>query len=1582
MKNFDTLLFQSIPEHDLAELNDCEKGAILETHKKLCQNRTLGQPEVLISRALCNIPGDERTVIDVVSTDRPFLVDSLVAEINRHSLLIDFLLHPFVYTEFDVSTDKFKSVKDKKTDQTIRQSHIHIRLHRLIPKSMEKILYRGLKRALIDVAFATDDWQDMRQMVTKTHDMLESHAPNNKDNKEYASFLDYIYDNNFTLLGYRYYKSAKSGFSAQSSSGLGLLKSQRDVDFLINYKDDLPALFTKISKQKKPLNIFKINRDSSVHRRVPVDAITVQDINDKGDIIGYHLFIGLFTSVTYSRSVTDIPYLRLKVAKVIDKSNFNAGSHDDKALRHILEKYPRDELFQTEVSKLHTITSSILSLQERQRVALYMRPDIFGKSVACMIYIPRDRFETRMRHRFEKVLEQELDGKTTAYYTTLDDSVFARIILLVESNKKSISKADETRLEKMLRQEGRAWDEILSEAINIKYGTDSDYFMEKYSEAFPIAYRETYHPAKALNDIEVLEKFSEDDQVNISFYRDKFCTDEEVRMKLYIRDEPVVLSDVLPILKNMGLRVISELPFKIKPLANRKNTDQEQVVWVHDFLMESDAKDLESRIPIVRKLAEVAFKMVWCGRMESDALNKLVLSAAMSWQEVKILRTYVHYIRQLGNPYSRLYISNALTNHPQVSRLLIDIFYARLDPAKEKESETYAKACSLIIQDELENVTSLDEDRILRSILNLVESTLRTNFFQIDEHGEPKDYLSIKIDSGKVEDMPEPKPYREIFVYSPRTEGIHLRGGPIARGGIRWSDRQEDYRTEVLGLMKAQMVKNAVIVPVGSKGGFIIKKPPKDATRKELQDEAIACYKILIRGLLDITDNRVGKKVVPPKNTVRHDGEDPYLVVAADKGTATFSDIANSISQEYGFWLDDAFASGGSAGYDHKVMGITARGAWESVMRHFSELNHDTQTQEFDVIGVGDMAGDVFGNGMILSKKICLVGAFNHIHIFCDPNPDPESTWKERERLFKEVKGWDAYDTAKLSKGGRIYLRSDKSLTLTPEIQKRFNITKEKVSPIELMHAMLKAKTDLLWFGGIGTYIKAESETDAQVGDKANDAIRVNADELHTKVIGEGANLAMTQLSRIEFAKNGGKLNADFIDNSGGVDSSDHEVNIKILLQAVMEDSKNNMTTKSRNKLLESMTETVAQHVLNNNRTQAEAISLMEIQAAFKLSLQADLIAQFEQDFGLNRKLEGLPDQESINIRMRLGKSLTRPELSTLQAYAKIELTKELLDTSIPDQPSLKPWLITYFPKQLHKKYEKEIKSHRLNREIIAMKLANNIVNRMGPGFVKNMRDQTGQKTEDVVKAYLIAKDIIDLPVLWEAINNPDLRVLAYVRLRALQSLSDLTQKITIWFLKYKADQLDIDAQVKQYRPHMIELQKMLASTLPERVSLTVNGRNASLLADGFSTDLANMLSLVPLLDSAPDIIQMSKEGNGKTDLKKVLSTYFLSGEFFGIDWLQQKSAHIETEDRWNEQAKKSQKEQLSRIHAQLSRLILDDLKSEKTISMKQIEKWSEQHADKTKQYLDLIHQFKRSGAFNLAMLTLASNSLQNICVR
>lgn len=1128
-------------------------------------------------------------------------------------------MHPTIYAKYSAA-GKLLETSLKEKEGFIAQSHVHVQIKDTPTKEALEALEQGLYIALEDVETSNKDWRAMLAELKNARRDLENAKTRRplKEVQQYCAFLDYLYDNNFTLLGYREYEFVEKDGDLKSrtirKSSLGLL--HRDIrPAYINENDEgLPRNLQEMRKNLPPLSISKTNRLSTVHRRVPMDAIAVKTYDKNGKVKGEKLFLGLFTSVTYSRSVSDVPYLNEKVGAVLEMSGFSHGSHDRKALRHILEKYPRDELFQITPKHLLKITTSILRLQERQRVALFMRKDPFRRYVSALVYIPRDRFGTALRKKMCAILEQELNGKCDTFYTSLDDSVFARVMFIINVRQSDAPDIDTTHIEKLLQEAGQTWQEVLLNALSETYEDESDItsLAQKYGSAFPIAYTARYRPKQAIFDIEKVEEVLETNELNLDLYRPEDLDLQQMRLKVYNPGKPLNLSDVMPILENLGLRAISELPFEVSPEGT------ENSVWIHDFLLE--APQIENIVAIrdVKKNFERGFSKIWSEEMENDGLNHLILAANMNWHEITILRTYVRYLKQIRYPFSRPYTAKALTENPTIARLIVNLFKSLHDPKNKKDAETMTADCTANITHKLEQVDSLDQDRILRMMTKLVDATLRTNYFQRDENGQAKPHLSVKLDSGAVPELPQPRPYREIFVYSPRVEAIHLRGDKIARGGLRWSDRHEDFRTEVLGLMKAQMVKNAVIVPMGSKGGFVVKRPTN--SREEFMAEGIECYKTFIRGMLDITDNRKGKKIIPPKNVVRRDGDDPYLVVAADKGTASFSDIANGIAREYGFWLDDAFASGGSAGYDHKKMGITARGAWESVKLLFRQLNHNIQDQPFDVTGVGDMGGDVFGNGMLLSKHIQLIGAFNHLHIFCDPNPDAASSWTERKRLFDAVKGWGEYDQKKLSKGGRIYSRSDKTLKLTPEIQKRFDLPKDKVTPNELMRAILKARTDLLWFGGIGTYIKSTQETDTDVGDKASDALRIDATELRTKIIGEGANLGVTQLGRIEFSENGGLMNTDFVDNSGGVNSSDLEVNIKILMTDVMTGKDHTMDIKSRNILLEKMTEDVSRLVLRNNYQQAQAISLTELQAKENLQIQNDFMKDLERDFGVRHE--------------------------------------------------------------------------------------------------------------------------------------------------------------------------------------------------------------------------------------------------------------------------------------------------------------------------------------------------------------------------
>jgi glutamate dehydrogenase len=1564
-------LFEDVPHEDLELMTPDALARAAKIHFELLSKKTGEKPLIHIENMTLGEEEKPRATIDVINNDMAFLVDSIAAEISRHNRLIQILVHPIL-----------SRGKGKNKTHT---SHIHIELRSSLPEALIRTLKADLERVSLDVSFATRDWLKMREKLRSCQKAL-SKAPGKYEDdaiEEYLYFLEYLYRDNFTLLGVREYKFSERKGEVVSQivhgSSLGLLSNEVKPVYINENKEGLRPGQQKLRRELEPVSVSKVNKLSTVHRPVPLDAIAVKQFDDKGKVIGECLFIGLFTSVTYSRSIQDIPYLRRKTEQVMRMSGFAPRSHDFKALRHILERYPRDELFQIDEKDMLEKGLSILRLQERPRIALYTRPDPFGRYVSCLVYVPRERYDTQLRVKIQSILEDELQGTCGNFYTSLDDSPLARVMYIVYVGQKKTPEYNPHEIEEKLQAAGRAWGERLYDAMAAleKEGGDSPdlTIIQKYGEAFPVSYQQHYSGKQAIYDIEKVEQVLDQNSIAIDLYHSHDCSEKQMRLKLYHPDAPIMLSAVLPVLENMGLLVDSELPFKISPGGDNRN------VWIHDFLLLRESEESPVLISEIKDVFEEAIRRVWQNEMDNDGLNRLVLSAKMNWREVMILRAYLRYMRQTSQPYSTRFLEQSLTSHPNISKHIIDLFMALHDPEQKEEGDILAAGCSVAIDHELETVLSLDEDKVLRSIVGLVEATLRTNYFQKGKDGQPKNYLSLKFDSRKINELPQPRPYREIFVYSRRVEGVHLRGDKIARGGIRWSDRFEDFRTEVLGLMKAQQVKNAVIVPMGAKGGFIVKNPPADGSREALREEGVECYKIFIRGLLDITDNRKGKRVVRPKGVVCRDEPDPYLVVAADKGTATFSDIANELSNEYSFWLGDAFASGGSAGYDHKKMGITARGAWESVKRHFRELNHDTQSQNFDVIGVGDMSGDVFGNGMLLSRNICLVGAFNHLHIFCDPNPDPEKSFKERQKLFNEVKGWDQYNTKKLSAGGRIYNRKDKSIKLTAEIKKKFGCERDMVTPSELIQYMLRARTDLLWFGGIGTYIKASSETHADVGDKGNDQLRVNAKDIRAKVIGEGANLAITQLGRIEFAENGGMINADFIDNSGGVDSSDHEVNIKILLTEAMERDPSKISMSQRNSLLERMTEEVASLVLKNNYQQAQAISLMEIHAPKQLAVHSRFIKDLEKHEGLNRKLEGLPDEEEIEKRIREGRGLNSPELATLQCYAKITLTRDLLATDIPDQPEMNERLLNYFPTPMRTKFKSDIFHHRLKREIIATTLATGIVNRMGPTFVKTLMNKTGVSSADVARAYVIVREIFGLRALWDEVEALDNKVLATVQLKAMRDISRLAERETIWFLTRLGRMPDIASDIRAFKSGIDDLREKIMEAAPLELRHNIESRISSNISDGFSKNLARNIALIPTMGAACDIVRISQ--TQKTDIAVTAQTYFEIGDHFYMNWLRRQARYMNTDDKWSSEALSGIVEQLNTCQAGMTIRILKDIGERKLRDFQKkgkiVSGWVDTHASEARLIESFLADARRAGTLDLSMLVIAEQRLRSL---
>ena len=1538
-----------------------------------------------------------RTIIDIVNDDMAFLVDSVVAEIIHHGYQIAVFIHPILHVE---RSDKGKITNiysSPKKDRTKGQSHIHIELSRVISKEQCKELEQGLHRVLSDTRFANRDWPEMLKKLQKSQAIFDN-APAKYTKEiiaEYKAFLEYLCNNNFTLLGcreYEYYTDKKTLKSRiVKNSSLGLLSTEIKPAYISEAKKSLAEVQENLNVPQDLLTIVKANKRSTVHRRVPLDAITIRKYDKKGKAIGEILFIGLFTSVTYSRSVADIPYLRMKVDNVVKRSKFANASHNHKALRHILEKYPRDEILQMSDKLLFEHAISILRLQERPQIALYTRPDLCGRYISCLVYIPRERYETRLRLKFQNILEQSLGGKCTNYKVSQDDSPLSRVLYQINTNTLGkLPKFNNEKLELALIEAGQDWPDRLRVEIedSVTHPDKAATLVQRYGGAFSIGYHEHYNPDSAVLDIKKIENIIDGDQIDLELYEQKsdqsYSKQKEIRLKLYHAKTPLVLSDVLPIIENMGLDVISEVPSEVKP------AKYDDPVWIHDFLLEPTLKNKKIDIKASKEAFEDVFKKTWANEMENDSLNMLSFYAQMPWHDIAILRAYIHYLRQTGTAFSLPYMESAVTSYPGIAKKIVSLFKDLFDPKNKSLSKSQTDKNVKEIHKSLDRVSSLDHDRIFRSITNLVCSTLRTNFFQNNADKKPKTYLSFKLDSSKILDLPEPRPYREIFVYSARVEGVHLRGDKIARGGLRWSDRHEDFRTEVLGLMKAQQVKNAVIVPMGAKGGFVVKNPPTDGDRAAFLEEGIECYKIFVRGLLDITDNRKGSDIIPPKNVVRHDEEDPYLVVAADKGTASFSDIANGLSEEYGFWLGDAFASGGSAGYDHKKMGITARGAWESVKRHFRELNHDTQTQDFDVVGVGDMGGDVFGNGMLLSKNIRLIGAFNHLHIFCDPDPDPTKTFAERQRLFDNVKGWGEYNEKLLSKGGKIYSRSEKSLKLTPEIRQRFEIEETKVSPNQLIRAMLKARADLLWFGGIGTYIKATSESHGDVGDKGSDALRIDAAEVRAKVIGEGANLAITQLARIEYAKSGGLLNADYIDNAGGVASSDDEVNIKILLGDVMRKPKHKMDIKKRNKLLESMTDSVANHVLRGNYQQAQGISLMELQAADNMTAHGHLITYLKAKVGLSRTLENLPKPEEIERRTRMGKGLTRPELSVLQSYAKISYTADLLNSNIPDSKAMEERLFRYFPPKLSQAYPKEILDHRLKREIIATTLANGIVNRMGPDFIRDRMEKCGVSCEEVAKAYIIVRESFGLRDIWTKIEKLDGKVPATVQLNALYETSRMMERAVTWFLTRFGRKLGISRDIARFEDGIAAVKDNLSTVVPKDLLNKINQITRNGVDNGLPKNLAHDISLMPILGSACDIIRISVDH--KFEIPITARVYFELGDHFHLDWMRQKARYLPTDSQWSSQALEGLIDQLYTCQAGLTIQILKDMgpninqgpkKNKNDIGCigcdSVLDAWINDRGEQAKLLQPLFDELRRSPNLDMSMLIIAEQRLRNL---
>ncbi|RSS99178.1 NAD-glutamate dehydrogenase [Streptomyces sp. WAC07149] len=1592
---------------DLADRDPVDVFGAALSHYRLAETRPQGTANVRVHTPTVEENGwtSSHSVVEVVTDDMPFLVDSVTNELSRQGRGIHVVIHPQVVVRRDVTGKLIEILgpdcdahgpKTARPHDSLVESWIHVEIDRETDKADLKQITGDLLRVLSDVREAVEDWEKMRDAALRIAEELPN-EPTAPDLREYEleearELLRWLSDDHFTFLGYREYNLVDGdALAAVPGTGLGILRSdpvhrgQEDAHPVSPSFNRLPADARAKAREHRLLVLTKANSRATVHRPSYLDYVGVKKFDAEGNVVGERRFLGLFSSAAYTESVRRVPVIRRKVSEVLEGAGFSPSSHDGRDLLQILETYPRDELFQTPVDKLREIATSVLYLQERRRLRLYLRQDEYGRYYSALVYLPRDRFTTGVRLRLMDILKEELGGTSVDFTAWNTESILSRIHFVVRVPQGTelplLTDADVERVESRLVEAARSWADGFGEALTAELGEErAAELSRKYGTSFPEGYKADHSPRAAVADLCHLEKLSASERpFALSLYEPVGAGPGERRFKIYREGEQVSLSAVLPVLQRLGVEVTDERPYELR------RSDRVSA-WIYDFGLRMPLSTGNGDAYLgddARERFQEAFAAVWTGEAENDNFNTLVLGAGLTWRQAVVLRAYAKYMRQAGSTFSQDYMEDTLRNNVHTTRLLVSLFEARMSPGRQAAGTELIDAMMEELDGALDQVASLDEDRILRSFLTLIKATLRTNFFQLDEAGEQHSYVSMKFDPQAIPDLPAPRPAFEIWVYSPRVEGVHLRFGKVARGGLRWSDRREDFRTEVLGLVKAQMVKNTVIVPVGAKGGFVAKNlPDPSVDRDAWLAEGIASYKIFISALLDITDNMVGGEVVPPKGVVRHDEDDTYLVVAADKGTATFSDIANGVAESYGFWLGDAFASGGSAGYDHKGMGITARGAWESVKRHFRELGHDTQTQDFTVVGVGDMSGDVFGNGMLLSEHIRLVAAFDHRHIFIDPTPDAATSYAERRRLFELPRSsWADYDTALLSAGGGIHPRSAKSIPVNAQMRAALGIEAgvTKMTPAELMQAILQSPVDLLWNGGIGTYVKATAETHADVGDKANDAIRVNGSDVRAKVVGEGGNLGLTQLGRIEFARTGsggegGKVNTDAIDNSAGVDTSDHEVNIKILLNAVVADG--DMTVKQRNKLLAEMTDEVGSLVLRNNYAQNTALANASAQAPSLLHAQQRFMRRLGRDGLLDRQLEFLPNDRQIRELLNSGKGLTQPELAVLFAYTKITVADELIHTELPDDPYLRRLLHAYFPGALRAKFPEQIDGHALRREIITTLLVNDTVNTGGSTFLHRLREETGASMEEIVRAQLAAREIFGLADVWDAVEALDNKVPADVQTRVRLHSRRLVERGTRWLLNNRPQPLQITETIELFGARVAEvwseLPKLVRGADLEWYQSIMDELTGEGVPEELAAKVAGFSSAFPTLD----IVAIADRTG--VDPLSVAEVYYDLADRLDITQLMDRIIELPRSDRWQSMARASIREDLFAAHAALTADVLSVGNGSSTPE-ERFKAWEEKNAAIIGRARTTLDEIRGSDDFDLANLSVAMRTMRSL---
>ena len=1541
---------------------------LLSAHYDLGRRRQVG--ETLVEVYPSDDPGGFGPAIQIVTDHATLLMDSVTVLLHRLGVAYKAIMNPILRVRRSPTGELLDIQPGSEADHS-REAHdeawIHIQLSSSVdPKAVAEA--RGLlPGVLADARQVALDSRALTGTLLGLANELDTDPEGRfpaADRKDVAALLRWLADGHFVLLGYQRCPVQGGQSSVDSSSRLGVLRFRDEILPQLTDSDDLLVLAQATIPSFLRYGAYPyivVVREHPGHQAIE------------------HRFVGLFTVAAMNANVMEIPLISRRVGEAIALAQRDP-SHPAQLLLDIIQTIPRSELFALSSRELLDMAMAVVDLGSRRRTLLFLRADQLAHFVSCLVYLPRDRYTTAVRLEMQDILVRELGGESIEYTARVSESPWAVVhftVRLPEGSRPGsvdVSLRNEARIQDLLTEAARTWGDRLLGAV--KTGSIDQAKAEHYSAAFPEVYKQAVGPDDAINDIAIIEEL-QDNSVKLVFSEDG--RDGSAQLIWYLGGRSASLSQLLPMLQSMGVIVLEERPFTV-------TRPDGLVVWIYQFKISvfsdiPDEPEGPERDATAVRFAD-AVTAIWHDRAEIDRFNELVLRARLTWQQVVILRTYAKYLRQAGFPYSQAHIEGVLNGNPGTARSLVELFEAMFDPAADPDRKAAQTAAASVAAD-IDALTSLDTDRVLRGFASMIQATLRTNYFVgRQDSARAQNVLAVKLNSRLIDELPLPRPMFEIFVYSPRVEGVHLRFGFVARGGLRWSDRKEDFRTEILGLVKAQAVKNAVIVPVGAKGGFVVKKPPLPsgdaaADRDAQRAEGIACYKLFISGLLDLTDNveQTTGNVVTPTDVVRRDGEDAYLVVAADKGTATFSDIANEVAKSYGFWLGDAFASGGSVGYDHKEMGITAKGAWESVMRHFRELGTDTQSEDFTVVGIGDMSGDVFGNGMLLSQHIRLVAAFNHLHVFLDPNPDAASSWEERKRMFELPRStWDDYNKSLISEGGGIYSREQKSIPISPQVRTALGIEDDvdELPPPELLRRILKAPVDLLFNGGIGTYIKAETESDADVGDRANDMIRVNGNQVRAKVIGEGGNLGVTSLGRVEFDLAGGRINTDALDNSAGVDCSDHEVNIKILIDALVSTGK--VRPEDRTNLLLSMTDEVGDLVLVDNKDQNDLMGTSRANAASLLSVHARQIKDLEAERGLNRELEALPSEKEIRRRAEAGIGLTSPELSTLMAHVKLDLKDQVLASDLPDQEVFAARLPRYFPTRLRDEFGHEIRSHQLRREIITTMLVNDLVDTAGISYVYRVMEDVGVGPVDAVRSYVATDAIFRIEEVWRAIRAANVAVNVSDRLTL-----DLRRQIDRagrWLLNYRPQPLAVGAEINRFAKKVAELTPRMREWLRGDDRAIVEKEDGQFTAHGVSEDLAYKVasglyqySLLDIIDIA-DIVDREPA--------EVADTYFALMDYLNSDALLTAVSGLPRDDRWHSLARLAIRDD---IYGSLRSLCFDVLAvgEPEESGEEKIGEWELINGSRVQRARRTLNEIYQSDERDLATLSVAARQIRSM---